>query len=450
MAKRLAGCVVALAMAAIGCGADGASGGGATTCATCGGAGAGGSGGAGAGGSGGADDGGCGTACGSDAGGVTPDAATVTPSGDRRVVAYFTAWGIYARNFQVTDIAADKITHINYAFANVSATGECVLGDSYADIDKAFPGDTWDPGVLRGNFHQLQLLKESHPKLKTLISIGGWSWSAHFSDVASTDAGRTHFASSCVDFMKKYGFDGIDIDWEYPGGGGLAGNSARPEDPHNYTLLLQALRAQLDALHDGTHHPLTIAAPAGPTIAARLEMTAMAASLDWFNVMTYDFHGGWDPKTGHNAPLFAPVGDTTRFDTNDAVSAYLAGGVAGAKLVMGVPFYGRGWSGVAATNDGLGQAATGTPMGTWESGVFDFKDLKAHYGAAQGYVRHVDATAKVPWLYNASAQVMISYDDPESIGVKADFAKTKGLGGVMFWELSSDDGSLLDAVNAHL
>ena len=379
----------------------------------------------------------------------TPGTGVPAPT-DKRVVAYFTAWGVYARNYQVADIPADKITHINYAFANVSDAGECVLGDSFADTDKAFPGDTWDQGAKRGNFHQLEILKQKHPRLQTLISVGGWTWSGKLSTVAATAASRAHFATSCVAFAKQYGFDGIDIDWEYPVGGGLATNAYSPADTQNYTLLLGEIRAQLDALGDGKHHLLTIAAPAGPAIMDHLEMGAMARYLDWFNVMTYDFHGGFEPTTGFNAPLFAPRGDTTKFDASEAVAGYMQAGVPAAKLTMGVPFYGRGWSGVGGASNGYGLAATGVPTGSWEAGVFDYKDLAKNYVGKGDFTRYWDDTAKVPWLYSPSKQIMISYDDAQSIALKADYIKGQSLGGAMFWELAGDEGELLDALNAHL
>jgi chitinase len=99
----------------------------------------------------------------------------VTGGGSKKVIAYFPSWGIYARNFQISNIPASMLTHINYAFANLSADGQCVLGDSYADIDKFYPGDSWDAGALRGNFHQLKILKQTNPNLKVMISVGGWN-----------------------------------------------------------------------------------------------------------------------------------------------------------------------------------------------------------------------------------------------------------------------------------
>ncbi|CAF3627853.1 unnamed protein product [Rotaria sp. Silwood1] len=128
------------------------------------------------------------------------------------ILGYFTAWSIYSRSYFVSDIPADKLTHINYAFANIGPNGQIALGDPWADIDKTFNGDTWDQS-LRGNFNQLIKLKEKYPHLCTLISVGGWTWSGKFSDIAVSDQSRSTFAASCVEFIKKYNFDGVDLDW---------------------------------------------------------------------------------------------------------------------------------------------------------------------------------------------------------------------------------------------
>lgn len=357
--------------------------------------------------------------------------------GAKKIVAYFAAWSVYGRNFHVPDVDASLITHLYYAFANVTG-GECVLGDSYADTDKFYPGDTWDAGALRGSFHQLQLLKAKYPKLKTVLSIGGWTWSGGFSDAAATEASRTKFAQSCAALAKKYGFDGLDVDWEYPGGGGMA--AGKPEDTANYTLLLAAMRKELDALGDKTYE-LSIAAPAGPAMIAHLESAKIASIVDSIDVMTYDFHGAWEKTTNHNSPLFQPPGDPAPagWSTDGAVKAYLAAGVPASKLVIGAAFYGRGWSGVAATNDGLFQAASGASPGTWEQGILDFKDIQANY--LPTYAKHRDPVALVPWIYDASKQVMISYDDAESLGARAAYIQKNALGGAMIWELSSDDAA---------
>lgn len=372
---------------------------------------------------------------GSDAAPSTPPTGDPPASGGaKKVIAYFAAWSVYGRNFHIGDIDGSLITHLNYAFLNING-GECVLGDSYADIDKFYPGDSWDTGSLRGSFHQLQLLKAKHAHLKTLLSVGGWTWSDGFSSAAATAAAREKFARSCVGIMSKYGFDGLDLDWEYPGGGGLSAGT--PADKENFTLLLAEIRKQLDATGAGKF--LTIAVGASPKVIANMELAKIHGYLDSINVMTYDFHGGWEKVTGHNAPLFMGKGDPSPagWSTDGAVSAYLAAGVPASKIVVGAAFYGRGWSGVGSANDGLYQTASGTSPGTWEMGVLDYHDIVANY--LPTYTRKFDAEAKVPWLYSASKQIMISYDDVESHAARTKYIKDKGLGGAMIWELSGDD-----------
>ena len=374
--------------------------------------------------------------------------------GGKRIVAYYTAWSIYARNFFVTDIQAEKLTHINYAFANISAAGDVVLGDRWADIEKSYPGDSWDD-PLRGNFNALLNLKARHPHVKTLISVGGWTWSGRFSDVALTEATRSRFAASCVDFMTRYGFDGIDLDWEYPVSGGLASNRTREEDRENFTLLLAELRRQIGArgVADKRTYLLTIAAPAGSGTYANIEINRIHPLLDWINLMSYDFNGGWSDRTGFNAGLFAASENEDKIpgpNAADALQAYLTAGVPPVKLQMGVPFYGRGWRGVANVNNGLHQAHRGVSNGTWENGVLDYSDLVDNY--LPTYTRHWHEEAKVPWLYNPDTGIMITYDDPESLALKVDYVNEQRLGGVMLWDLSSDDeaGSLLSVLHEGL
>ena len=208
-----------------------------------------------------------------------------------RIVAYYIEWGIYGRDYQPSDIPAEKITHLSYAFANISSDGRIAIGDPYAAIDKSYPGDTWDQ-PYRGTYNQINnVLKAEHPHLKTLISVGGWTWSARFSDVAATETSRLVFAESCVEFIRAYNFDGVDIDWEYPVCCGLAGNTYRPEDRSNYTLLLAELRSQLDlaSQSDGREYLLTIAAAGGVDKLANYELASIAEQCDWVNTMAYDW-----------------------------------------------------------------------------------------------------------------------------------------------------------------
>jgi len=397
-----------------------------------------------------------------------------------KIVGYYPSWAAYGRNYQVEDMDVSKVTHINYAFADICwngihgnpdpaspnpqtwscqdevgtinvPNGTIVLGDPWIDAQKSHAGDTWDKPI-KGNIGALIKLKAANPHLKTIISVGGWSWSNRFSDVAASAATRETFANSAVNFLRKYQFDGVDLDWEYPVSGGLPGNSYRAEDKHNYTLLLQTIRQKLDAAGaaDGKQYLLTIASGASPQYANNTELSQIAATVDWINIMTYDFNGGWQNRSAHNAPLYydpaagaAGVPNAAAFNDDAGVQGHLNAGVPASKLVLGVPFYGRGWSGCAPAGNGQYQSCTGMPAGTWEAGVFDFSDLQARYINMNGYTRYWNDTAKVPYLYNPSGGVYITYDDAESIGHKAAYIKTKNLAGAMFWEFSGDRNKTL-------
>ncbi|RKP46270.1 chitinase [Cohnella endophytica] len=397
-----------------------------------------------------------------------------------KIIGYYPSWGAYGRNYNVTDMDVSKVTHINYAFADIcwngihgnsdptgpnpvtwscqdevgtinAPNGTIVLGDPWIDAQKSFPGDTWDKPI-KGNIGQLIKLKQANPSLKTIISVGGWSWSNRFSDVAATATTRETFANSAVNFIRKYQFDGVDLDWEYPVGGGLAGNSARAADKQNYTLLLQKIREKLNAAGtaDGKTYLLTIASGASPSFAQNTELGNIAAVVDWINIMTYDFNGGWQTVSAHNAPLYydpaaaaAGVPNAASFNVAAGVQGHLDAGVPASKIVMGTPFYGHGWANCATGGNGQYQSCSGVSNGTWEAGSFDYSDLEANYINKNGYVRYWNNTAKVPYLYNSSNRTYISYDDAESFGNKTAFIKSKGLGGAMFWEFSGDRNKTL-------
>lgn len=366
----------------------------------------------------------------------------------KRIVGYYTSWSIYGRNYLANQIPVDKVTHVNYAFANVQ-NGQIVLGDHYADVDRFYPGDCWNPGCRRGNFHQLEIHKQNHPHLRTLISVGGWTWSSGFSDAVLTPLSRQAFAASIVAFVDQWQFDGADIDWEYPVGGGLPTNVTRPQDRQNYTLFLQELRQQFTArsVITGKQYLLSIAAPANPAIIANLEPALIAGVVDWLNIMTYDFHGPWgDPVTGMNAPMFGDPADPTpeparsQFNVTRAIDNYVALGVPRDRLHIGVPFYGRGFGGVSAgANAGLYRSYTGPSQpGTWEAGVYDWTHLRNSFVNQNGYTSHWMDRQRVPWLYSPTAGTFISYDDPRSVSEKAWYVQAADLGGAMFWEFSGD------------
>lgn len=371
------------------------------------------------------------------------------------IVGYYPSWAIYARNYLVTDIPAEHLTHINYAFANI-VNGEIALGDSYADIDRFYPGDCWDPGCERGNFHQLRILKHQHPQLKTLISVGGWTWSENFSDAAATPAARELFANSCAEFIMEHGFDGVDLDWEYPVFGGDWDVEHRPEDGANLTLLCNRIRTKLDSLEalNGRPYLLTLAVSAGGEHIDDLELPQLSNVVDFFNVMTYDFQGAWSAFTGFNAPLYADPDDPfaepehSTFNLHAAMQHYVADGVPRDKLNAGLAFYGKGFGNVNDANNGLYQSFSGpSSNGTWEPGVFDYWQLAQSYVNQNGYTRFFHPVSRVPYLHNPAANIFISYDDTASVREKCEYILDENFGGAMFWELAGDrDGELLASV----
>ncbi|TNV73228.1 hypothetical protein FGO68_gene2295 [Halteria grandinella] len=363
-----------------------------------------------------------------------------------RVVSYFAEWSIYARNYIVSDLPAPALTHVNYAFAKIDDQGEVAIVDAWAATDKPFGDDTWDT-PLRGNLHALIKLKQKYPHISTLISIGGWSLSDKFSDVALTDASRQKFAASAVAFMKRYQFDGVDIDWEYPVSGGLPNNKYRPEDSQNYVLLCKTLRQILDTqgAADGRHYLLTVAAAAGDDKYANFKLSEMAPYLDWFNIMSYDYHGSWETQTNHQAALFGNPADPStqgaRYSADYTIQHYIQLGVPASKIVMGAPIYGRGWAGVGATNNGLFQSASGASSGTWENGIFDYKDLlQRTQTQPQSYVVHWDSQAEVPYIYAQGLEngLFTTFENAQSIQKRVEYIKKYNLGGIMFWEASAD------------
>jgi GH18 family chitinase len=411
---------------------------------------------------------------------LSDTAFPVALDNDMKVVAYYIEWGTYARDYQVMDIPAHKLTHLNYAFVDVKADGSVVLIDAYADTDKHFPAtDNWNASPdsnqtecvdtegkprsdyrVKGNFKQLCLLQHKYPHLKILLSFGGWTKSAGFYAMAASADARVRFASEAVALTRKYGFDGIDLDWEFPVRGGMDSGSAADRD--NYTAMINALHSQITAEATSSGEAplfLTAAVYAGPESPTGIDYSSVIAHMDWVNIMSYDFHGAWEAgsgKTGHNAALYANNDHiSNEYSVDSAVSKLLAEGVPAKKIVIGLAFYGRNMGGVKRTNNGYGQVFTQNPSGTWEKGSRDYYDLKAHYINQQGFQYFWDDVAKVPWLFNTQQREFVTFDDTLSIKIKSSYAKDKGLGGVMFWELSGDtrmnadsgySGDLLEAI----
>jgi chitinase len=378
-----------------------------------------------------------------------------------RIIGYFSSWGIYARNYHVKTIvtsgSAEKLEVINYAFAG-PFDNRCILADPQADTRRIYgaadgvDGQGNGPDRIRGHYGQLLRLKAMFPDLKILISIGGWTLSADFSDAALPE-NRHVFVASCIDMFIRGNlpnlepgaaagvFDGVDIDWEYPAAPGRRGNVYRPEDTTNFTALLAEFRRQLDSIDPALL--LTIAAPAGEDRFSLMQLDQIHPYLDWINVMAYDYHGAWEPQgpTKFHAPLFGPSEAPGDLNVDTTVRAYLAAGVPAHKLNIGIPFYGRGWTGVTDANHGLYQDAVEPAMGLYEAGVNDYGVLRR-----LDAVEFHDPATGGSWIFDGTTFWAI--DDPAAIAAKTEYVKRMDLGGVMFWELAGDtrDGELITAI----
>lgn len=373
------------------------------------------------------------------------------PTGAPAVVAgYVASWKSGDGGERIQEIAADHLTHVIYAFGAIAPDGRAVLGDACLDTGHCSTAADSARAGVGGNFAQLQRLEQRHPHLRTLISIGGWTGSGRFSDIARTDSSRRRFVDSVLELYIRSVpglFDGVDVDWEYPVEGGLPTNAARPEDRYNFTLLIEEFRRQLDAqgLRDGRRYLLTAATSAGPRAGTDLELVRLTALLDWFNVMAYDYHAA-SGITHFNAPLFAATDDPTPFLTVDAtLRRYLEGGVPRDKVVLGMPFYGRVYAGVDSTHGGLFREATASPPARWGTAV-DARTLRSRAPEANGFRKHWHIEARVPWLYNQAEGVWITYEDATSIREKAAYAGRHRLRGTMAWDVLGDDGTLTAAM----
>jgi chitinase len=406
--------------------------------------------------------------------------------------AFFANWDRYGRGYFVNQIPADKLNVIDYAFATVTPGGTCALTDPWSDYQaptwsgaNAVNGVADDPSNLSqhlfGNFEQLQELKALHPDLRLEMSIGGWTGSTYFSDAAATAASRQAFVASCIDLIVKGNlpgggwpegaggpgaaaglFDGINIDWEYPGTDPGNGAHFSAADTANATALLQEFRRQLDAVDKKLLLTVDIA---GGNIhsTGSWQLQQVAHIVDWIDMMSFDYHGGWDALTDFNSPfgldpLEPAVGGGAlqwTWNTTGSVAYFLQNGVPPHKLVVGVPFYGKEYVGVGATNNGLFQshgAAPGNDSPTYhdlvDTGLADANLVPigptAVSGAGagvNGFTRFFDVPAGAPWLYNPSLNggTFISYVDPGAVRERTALVRAAGLRGIFAWEISNDD-----------
>jgi len=389
------------------------------------------------------------------AGAVAPPETAAAPqaavpqavAAGKRVVGYFTEWGVYDRNYHVKNIktsgSAAKLTNIVYAFGNTTG-GRCTMGDSYAAYDKAYDAagsvdgvaDTWDTGALRGNFNQLRKLKREFPNIKVVWSFGGWTWSGGFTEAARNPAA---FADSCYALVEDPRwadvFDGIDIDWEYPNACGL---SCDASGPNAFNSVITALRNRF-----GSSNLVTAAITADGTNGGKIDATDYATAaqkLDWIMPMTYDYFGAFAAQgpTAPHSPLTSYAGiPTAGFYSDAAIQKLKSKGIPSAKILLGIGFYGRGWTGV--TQSAPGGTATGAAPGKYEAGIEDYKLISTRCPSNGTVGGTAYAFCGGQWW---------GYDTPATIRSKMTYANNQGLGGAFFWELSGDTagGELITAV----
>jgi chitinase len=368
---------------------------------------------------------------------VTLASAFEAPAQRKEVIGYYPSWKWKSRNNLVSpaNVPYDKLTVINYAFfaplPDASLVGRDTVGDRI--YLRCAPG------------RRLTDLAHQHG-VKVLLSLGGWEDSNNFPAVAATFSLRAAFAHSCVAAIAEFDFDGIDIDWEYPG---YADHKGTPNDKHNFTLLLRTLRDSLDA-HEkttGKYCLLTAALPAGASMVANIELDTVSLLLDQLNLMTYDFHGPWDRLSNHNSPLYSSVGADSARCVDAVFKLYnKVYGIPSSKINLGVPFYGHTFSQCTAINSPHGGRDT---VHFSPSGAFYYDIV----GQSEAFTRHWDSQAKVPYLISNRWNLLVSYDDEESIRAKAQYVLDNHASGVIIWEITGDyfeDGTtpLLDTIHS--
>lgn len=347
----------------------------------------------------------------------------------RKIIGYFPEWGVYDahNNFTPDKINMSNLTHVNYGFA--------VIKNGIVEMHDAEKAPQLIPELVG---------RTSTQGRRLMISFGGWdnSQEGAFEAATATSAGTEKLAQSMVDYMLKWHFDGIDVDWEYPD---------NEQEKAQFTQLIQLLRSKLDSvgLQNDKYFQLSAAVTTSYKNMEFINPTVTTPLLDSVNVMAYDIHGAFDPITGHNAPLFANSKDTdTKLNDAYAMKEYnQTYGVPKSKLMMGLAFYGRAWGEVEPTIivpglPGLFAPGNATVKGAWDdvgqtTGTNPYYLLK-DWAKNPAFTRYYDTEARVPYLYNAQTKEFFTYDDEQSIREKVDYIQSEGFGGAIIWDLSGD------------
>ncbi len=333
---------------------------------------------------------------------------------DISVIAYYTGGPDNIDSF-----AINKLTHIIFSFAHLKGNELYIKNAADSALIKKLVG-----------------LKKTNPKLKIMLSVGGWGGCQTCSDVFSTKRGRKQFAKSVKEINKYFGADGLDLDWEYPAISGFPGHPFVPEDKENFTALVVKLRKKL-----GRKNELSFAAGGFKSfIDNSVEWNKVMKKVNRVNLMSYDLVSGFSTVTGHHTPLYST--SQNRESVDYGVKLLQQQGVPARKIVIGAAFYGRMWENVQDSVTGLYQ------QGTFKTGI-SHKNFSTMLSADSGFVSHWDSTAQASYLYNPEKSLFVTYDDERSVRLKTKYVIDKNLGGIMFWQLRDDayDDGLLEAID---
>ncbi|WP_028451523.1 glycoside hydrolase family 18 protein [Chitinilyticum aquatile] len=330
---------------------------------------------------------------------------------------------------------------------------------SFVEVNEA--GEAFIPAGTRAGAKvwqaQFTAAKKVNPDFTCMWAIGGWTGSKNIAKTARTEAGRAKLIASSIAIMRDWQCGGLDLDWEHPVTGGDFAADASPADLQNWVSLLREFRTALDAAGkaDKRKYVLTAAVPAlnGGWVLQGYDLKGALPSLDWVNLMAYDYAGGWSKTTTLQAALHPVPGDPDGqvLAISKAIDYYKSQGAKPEQLVLGVPFYGRALGNVAPgpKGDGLAQPMSGPGLkNAGGDGSFAYAELGNYLGKEGWKLYRSKEAGNAPYLYNAASKDLLTYDDPESLAEKVKFVKAQKLGGVMIWEITQDDAqhTLFDAL----
>ena len=354
------------------------------------------------------------------------------------VTVYFPNWNVYsdAQN-QVKNLPWSKLDCVNHAFWKIVPQNE---GYAIASTD---PWADTDSGNPKAHFPQYAQCAKKYPNVGILLSIGGWTCSGYFSEMAATETGRASFIQSCIETLKAYPFfTGLDIDWEYPGvsragGGGDEGNPVKGDDKTNYTLLLKELRSALDNQFGNRKKQLTVCASGTVGTLAHQDYAALFPYVDRINLMTYDLAGSWNAATAHHSALYGSA------SADAAVKYLMRQGVPASKIAIGSPLYSHGWKIRKLGVNPVGAPAKGLSDGdkTWAE-LEQLEKLAAPEGTP-GWHMGYDEKAAAAYLWNDDSAspdygIFYTYDSVRSLDAKLAYIRAYSLGGVIVWQIHGD------------